>query len=103
MPRCVNAGRHPDAGGRMEEPVHGELADGDGLLGIGLRRVRPRRPLHAVGPDGDTPPRASSTAWEGRYRAWVIGCDLFAILLVIAGATLLILRVTGRPYFLHAS
>ncbi|NKQ52816.1 sugar transferase [Amycolatopsis sp. K13G38] len=89
----------------MEEPVRKQFPDGDALLGIDLRRVpgQPQRPLHAVGPDGTTPPRASSTAWEGRYRAWVIGADVFAVLLVIGAAALLILRVTGRPYFLHAS
>jgi exopolysaccharide biosynthesis polyprenyl glycosylphosphotransferase len=56
-----------------------------------------------VGEDGETPPRASSTSWERRYRAWVIGCDVFATLLVISAAALIILKITGRPYFLHAS
>ena len=89
----------------MEEPARNGFPDGEALLGTDLRRAptRPKRTLHAVGPDGITPPRASSTAWEGRYRAWVIGADVFATLLVISAAALLILRVTGRPYFLHAS
>ncbi|WP_236794527.1 sugar transferase [Amycolatopsis sp. GM8] len=49
------------------------------------------------------PARASSTRWERRYRAWVIGCDTFATLLVIATTAFVILDLTGRPYFLHAS
>ncbi|WP_246244558.1 sugar transferase [Amycolatopsis pithecellobii] len=49
------------------------------------------------------PARASSTRWERNYRAWVIGCDAFATLLVITATAFLILKITGRPYFLHAS
>jgi exopolysaccharide biosynthesis polyprenyl glycosylphosphotransferase len=77
----------------MRDPFVG----GDAVLGA-LRRPEP--PLLDV---GGTPPRASSTTWESRYRAWVIGCDVFGTLLVILIMALVILRVTGRPYFLHAT
>ncbi|WP_200834691.1 sugar transferase [Amycolatopsis alkalitolerans] len=75
----------------MEEMVPGA----DAITGVGTRRTR-RRVVQ-------TPPRASSTSWEGRYRTWVIGCDAFATILVIATMALAILEITGRPYFLHAS
>lgn len=75
----------------MEETFPGA----DAATDVGPRRVRPA----AV----RTPPRASSTSWEARYRAWVIGADVFATLLVIATTAVLILEITGRPYFLHAS
>lgn len=70
--------------------------------GDAVAKIEPRRVLARPSP-GQTPPRASSTSWEGRYRAWVIGCDVFATLLVIASTAFVILEITGRPYFLHAS
>ncbi|MDQ0381982.1 exopolysaccharide biosynthesis polyprenyl glycosylphosphotransferase [Amycolatopsis thermophila] len=59
--------------------------------------------LHAVDPGETATPRAAVQPWETRYRGYVILADVVATMLVIVTGALLILDITGRPYFLHAS
>ncbi|OXM67524.1 MULTISPECIES: sugar transferase [Amycolatopsis] len=84
----------------MEEPVRKPMSLGDAVLGS---ETRGHARLHAVGPGEETTPRAAAQPWENRYRASVIAADVIATLLVIVTGAVLVLNITGRPYFLHAS
>ncbi|GHF67758.1 exopolysaccharide biosynthesis polyprenyl glycosylphosphotransferase [Amycolatopsis bartoniae] len=80
----------------MEDPVGKPFPEAGGVARVRLQPV----------PDVATEtsaPRASATSWERRYSACVIGCDVFATVLVIVSAVLVLVEVTGRPYLLHAS
>ena len=79
----------------MEEPVRNPTPVDPGS--------RTSARLHAVGPGEKIRPRAAAAPWEARYRACVVLADVTATLLVIAAGALIVLDVTGRPYFLHAS
>ncbi|MFG1646347.1 sugar transferase [Amycolatopsis sp. NPDC049252] len=54
----------------------------------------------AAEPAGTPSPKALPAAWEARYRAWVIGSDVFVTLLVIAISAFVIDRVA--PHDMHA-
>ncbi|MFD4248669.1 sugar transferase [Amycolatopsis thermoflava] len=87
----------------MEEPVRKPMPLGEAVLGSETRGPAGHARLHAVGPGEKATPRAAAQPWENRYRAYVITADVVATLVVIVTGALLILDITGRPYFLHAS
>ncbi|WP_167113878.1 sugar transferase [Amycolatopsis viridis] len=84
----------------MEEPVRKPTPLGEAL--VGSETPAPAR-LHAVGPADKATPRAAAQPWEIRYRAAVIAGDVVVTLVVVVAGALLILDLTGRPYFLHAT
>lgn len=77
----------------MDEPEDRPFQFGEALVRVGPTPV-PRRPK---------PSKVDAARWERRYRAFVISSDVAATLVVIAAAAFAILRITGQPYFLHAS
>ncbi|GAB3578868.1 sugar transferase [Amycolatopsis endophytica] len=87
----------------MEEPVRKPVPVGEPVLGSETRGPSGHARLHAVGPGEKATPRAAAQPWESRYRGYVILADVIATLVVIVSGALLVLDLTGRPYFLHAS
>ena len=87
----------------MEEPVRKPTPVGEAGVGSETRGLAGHARLHAVGPGEKLTPRAAAQPWETRYRAYVIIADVATTLVVILTGALLILDITGRPYFLHAS
>jgi len=89
----------------MEESVRQSSPISEALPHIDLHAI-PRTPAKGaqraeapspVERQSDTTP---STAWEGHYRAWVIGSDVFATILVISIAAAIIDRFA--PHDMHA-
>lgn len=87
----------------MEESVRPSSPVDHGAPSPG-RPASPPRPVPSVGGAVPDPvsPTTPYTAWEGRYRAWVIGADVFATAVVIGIASLVLARITGAPGDLHA-
>jgi exopolysaccharide biosynthesis polyprenyl glycosylphosphotransferase len=61
---------------------------------------RPARPVESPATVEKPSPSTPSTAWEARYRAWVIASDVFATALVIAIAAAIIDKFA--PHDMHA-
>jgi hypothetical protein len=83
---------------RSSSPVHGVLPQID-LHPISRPAKRPIRPAEILRSEESSRP-IPSTAWESHYRAWVLGSDVFATLLVIAVSAAIIDKVA--PKNMHA-
>ena len=89
----------------MEESVRSTLPVTEALPHIDLHAIphpakRVVRAAEAAAPVETHSPSTPSTAWEAHYRAWVIGSDVFATVLVIAVAAAIIDRFA--PHDMHA-
>ncbi|MEC3976772.1 sugar transferase [Amycolatopsis sp. H20-H5] len=89
----------------MEESVRPSSTVSEPPPHIDLKSIpRPPRPAARLSPTSEQPeapsPKTPSTAWEARYRWWVIASDVFATLLVIAISAFVIDRVA--PQDMHA-
>jgi exopolysaccharide biosynthesis polyprenyl glycosylphosphotransferase len=89
----------------MDESVRSSSPISDVLPHIDLQAIprptpRPARPAEASATVEKPAPSTPSTAWEARYRAWVIASDVFATALVIAIAAAIIDKFA--PHDMHA-
>jgi exopolysaccharide biosynthesis polyprenyl glycosylphosphotransferase len=89
----------------MEESVRSTSPVTEALPHIDLHAIphpakRVVRAAEAAAPVEKHSPSTPSTAWEAHYRAWVIGSDVFATMLVIAVAAAIIDRFA--PHDMHA-
>ena len=89
----------------MDESVRSSSPISDVLPHIDLQAIprpspRPVRAAEAPATAEKSAPRTPSTAWEARYRAWVIASDVFATALVIAIAAAIIDKFA--PHDMHA-
>jgi exopolysaccharide biosynthesis polyprenyl glycosylphosphotransferase len=89
----------------MEESVRQSSPISEALPHIDLHAI-PRTPPKGAqraeipAPVEKQSDKTPSTAWEGHYRAWVIGSDVFATILVISIAAAIIDRFA--PHDMHA-
>jgi exopolysaccharide biosynthesis polyprenyl glycosylphosphotransferase len=89
----------------MEESVRSSSPATEALPHTDLHTIphsaeRVVRAVEAAAPVEKRSVNTPSTAWEAHYRAWVIGSDIFATMLVIAVAAAIIDRFA--PHDMHA-
>src|SRR5690349_3419155 len=85
----------------MEESVRPSYTVSQPPPHIDLQAIpRPVKRDDHHGDTGGPAAKAWPAAWEARYRAWVIGSDVFITLLVIAISAFVIDRVA--PHDMHA-